>query len=105
MNFHSTSLSVTFEGENTVWTQLQTALGDLDGDTLYRLPTVNGDNRFMFEFDIVVAPRGQMPVVIECKVIAYLTSLASMVWSRPWGHLTAERQKADDHASRSRDPI
>jgi hypothetical protein len=66
MNFHRVSPSDTFEGENTVWTQLQTALGELDGNTFYRLPIVNGDNRFMFKPDIVVALRGRMPAVIEC---------------------------------------
>lgn len=83
MNFNPVSLSDTFDGENTVWTQLQSALGELDGDTFYRLPILNGDDRFMYEPDIVVALRGRMPVVIECKGcrLSDIVSIHGAVWT------------------------
>lgn len=67
MNFHPESLFDTNQGENAVWTQLQDALADWDGDTFYRLPIIDAEGRFVFEPDIVVALRGYTPLVIECK--------------------------------------
>ncbi len=36
INFHPVSLFDTVEGESTVWTQLEAALRNRDGDTFYR---------------------------------------------------------------------
>jgi hypothetical protein len=83
MNFHPVSLFDTVEGENTVWTQLQAALHNKDGDTFYRLPIVDQKGRFMFEPDMVVALRGCTPVVIECKGcrLPDIASIEGAVWT------------------------
>lgn len=83
MNFHPESLFDAFEGENTVWTQLQAALREREGDAFYRLPIVNGSGRFMYEPDIVVALRGCMPLVLECKGcrISDIASINGAVWA------------------------
>ena len=67
MNFHPARLFDTNQGENAVWSQLHDAIADRDGDTFYRLPIIDTEGRFVFEPDIVVALRGYMPLVIECK--------------------------------------
>lgn len=67
MNFHPERLFDTNQGENAVWSQLQDALVDRDGDTFYRLPIIDTEGRFVFEPDIVVVLRGYAPLVIECK--------------------------------------
>ena len=82
MNFHPESLFDTNQGENAVWSQLQAALAERDGDTFYRLPIIDSEGRFMFEPDIVVAPRGTMPLVIECKGcrLSDIKSIQGAVW-------------------------
>jgi hypothetical protein len=83
MNFHPESLSNTFDGENAVWTQLQGALRDRDGDTFYRLPIVSAERGFMYEPDMVVALRGHMPLVLECKGcrLADIERINGAVWT------------------------
>ena len=82
MNFHPESLFDTNQGENAVWSQLQPALAERDGDTFYRLPIIDSEGRFLFEPDIVVAVRGTMPLVIECKGcrLADIKSIQGAVW-------------------------
>jgi hypothetical protein len=83
MNFHPVSLFDTVEGENTVWTQLQAALRNRAGDTFYRLPIIDKEGRFTFEPDMVVALRGGMPVVLECKGcrLADIEAIEGAVWT------------------------
>lgn len=88
MNFHPESLFDTNQGENAVWAQLQAALADRDGDTFYRLPIIDSAGRFLFEPDIVVALRGRLPLIIECKGcrLEDIKSIQGAVWmmAEPW---------------------
>ncbi|MGO4478695.1 NERD domain-containing protein [Massilia sp. 2TAF26] len=83
MNFHPESLFNTFDGETSVWTQLQAALRDRDGDTFYRFPIVSAERGFLYEPDMVVALRGYMPLVLECKGcrLADIERVNGAVWT------------------------